>query len=133
MKRLINLTLFLICAGCSPSSLEDYQKEGEALSRKLIQHLEKIETHEELLRAEPVLKKDFEAYATLIIQAKEYQQKHCDELISDLTVDYALSEQLKEQLRRVYAIEGGREIVEKAQQEALVRLDTRLGVRQKSF
>ena len=70
-KHLLYAILFIGSCGCSPSSLEDYQREGEALSRRVIKHLETIETREELLRAEPLLKKDFEAYVALIIQARE--------------------------------------------------------------
>ena len=124
MKKLLFLPfLTLILYGCSPSSLEDFQREGEALSRTVIEHLESIESHEELLRAEPTLKKDFEAYVDLIKQAREYQAMHSDEVVSDASIDFSVSDELKQQLRRIYAIEGGREIIERAQQEALVRLD----------
>ncbi|MBS0653238.1 MAG: hypothetical protein JSR39_06870 [Verrucomicrobia bacterium] len=118
-------TLFLLTAlyGCSPSSSEDFQREGEALSRTLIKHLEAIESQEELLRAEPVLKKDFEAYVDLIQQARAYQLKQADEIVLDASSDFSVSDELKEELRRIFAIEGGREIIERAQQEALVRLD----------
>ncbi len=89
----------------------------------LIKHLEQIESQEELLRAEPVLKKIFDAYVGLINQAREYQLKHTDEVATDGGSDFSISDALKEELRRIFAIEGGREIIERAQQEALVRLD----------
>ena len=57
-----------------------------------------------------------------MIEAKEYQKKHPDELPPESVVHLS-NDQLKDQLRRIYLIEGGREIVERAQQEALVRLD----------
>lgn len=108
---------------CSPSSLEDYQREGEALTRSLIQELQQIETPEQLIKSEQSLKKHFEAYVALMIQAKDYQKKHSEEIAPEMSSDCAVSGQLKEELRRIYAMEGGRELVERAQQEALVRLD----------
>jgi hypothetical protein len=122
-KPIVLLILLTALYGCSPSSLEDFQREGEALSRVLIKHLEPIESQEELLRAEPLLKKDFEAYVDLINQARSYQLKHTDEIATDGGTDFSVSDELKEELRRIFAIEGGREIIERAQQEALVRLD----------
>ncbi len=124
MKKPILLFILLtVLYGCSPSSLDDFQREGEALSRILIKHLESIESQEELLRAEPILKKDFEAYVDLINQARAYQLKHTDEIATDGGSDFSVSDELKKQLRRIFAIEGGREIIERAQQEALERLD----------
>lgn len=123
MKWLLSLVLLGALGGCSPSSSEDFQREGNALSRRLMKHLNSIETYEELLRAEPLLKKSFEAYVDLIIQAREYQKKHPDLVTTEGNGDFSVSEQLKEALRQIYALEGGREIVERAQQEALVRLD----------
>lgn len=123
MKIFFTLLLLAALYGCSPSSSEDFQREGEALSRTLIKHLEAIESQEELLRAEPVLKKDFEAYVDLIQQAREYQLKHADEIVLEASSDFSVSGELKEEMRRIFAIEGGREIIERAQQEALVRLD----------
>jgi hypothetical protein len=38
-------------------------------------------------------------------------------------MDRALSEHLRRELNRIYGIEGGREIIEKCQEEALFRLD----------
>lgn len=115
--------LILGLCSCSPSSMEDYQREGEALTRVLISDLQKIQTQEQLLKSEPLLKKHFESYVTLMIQAREYQQKHREDVVAETSFEHAESDALKAELRRIYAIEGGRESVERTQQEALVRLD----------
>jgi hypothetical protein len=59
----------------------------------------------------------------LIIEAREYQIKHPDEYV--LSAEEApFSEELLFELKRLYThIEGGREIIERAQKEALIRLD----------
>jgi hypothetical protein len=86
--------------------------------------LEKIENRQQLLLAEPQLKKHFEALITLMIEAREFQQKHLDDVaIESPYEEGSVDLQLEEELRRIYSIEGGREVVERAQHEALIRLD----------
>lgn len=115
--------LLLLC-GCSPNSSEDFHREGRERCRALIHDLGKIENREQLLRAEPQLKKHFESLVSLMIDAREFQQKHGDEIESDSIIqENEVDGRLEEELRRIYAIEGGREVIEKVQHEGLVRLD----------
>lgn len=118
-----SLFLSLILASCSPGSLADFQHEGEALSRNLILDLDKIEDREQLLRAEPQLKKHFNALISLMIAARTFQEEHPEDLLIDLDRPKEIEIALQEQLKRIYAIEGGREVIESAQQEAIIRLD----------
>ena len=117
-------TLFAISLlyGCSPSSLEDFHYEGESRCRALIEDLQKIHSREELMRATPVIKNHFEELVTLMIHAREFQENHPDENTPP-AFENTVSSLLEEELRRIYALEGGREIIERTQQEALVRLD----------
>lgn len=110
--------------GCSPNSSEEFHREGRQRCRALIQDLSKIENREQLLRAEPQLKKHFESLVSLMIEAREFQHKHLDEIEGDGTIEEnEVDIRLEEELRRIYAIEGGREVVERVQHEGLVRLD----------
>lgn len=120
MPLVILLLLFLF--GCSPNSSEDFQHEGASLCRALVSDLQHIENREQLLRAEPQLKKRFEDLIDLMIQAREFQQKHLDEGDSVYQEDQ-VDALLEDELRRVYTIEGARELIERTQQEALIRLD----------
>lgn len=110
-------------SGCSPNSLEDFHCEGEARCRVLVKELQKIRSREQLASSAPMLKKHFEDLVLLMIQAREYQETHCEEDSAALVSENEVSTVLEEELRRIYAIEGGREVIERAQQEALVRLD----------
>lgn len=111
-------------SSCSPNSLEEFRYEGESRCKELIETLQKIHNRDELVRAEPLLKKKFEDLVNLMIRAREFQENHPDEEPSlPLSSENIRSAQLEEELRRIYALEGGREIIERAQQEALVRLD----------
>ena len=108
--------------GCSPNSLDDYQKEGQAICRILCKELTAAQTREDLLKAEPILKKKFDELVELMMEAKLYQIKHHDETVLDDQNPF--SEELLYELTRIYSqIEGGREIIERAQKEALFRLD----------
>ena len=116
MKRFL-MALFLLC-GCSPNSSEEFQREGEASCRLLIADLQKIENREQLLLAAPLLKKRFEGLIDLMIEAREFQEKKeaesSEEMFSETSTDLVL----ENELRRIYTIEGGREVIERAQQEA---------------
>lgn len=124
MKIFCFCSFLLVFCSCSPGSLEDYQYEGEAFARSLVKELKKIQTNEDLKGAEPLLKKKFNALVDLMIEAKEFQRKHPqEEEVDVMHYNHPHSEALLEELKRVYLIEGGREMVEKTQREALIRLD----------
>ena len=116
--------VFLLFCGCSPNSSEEFHREGESRCRALVLDLEKIENREQLLRAELQLKRHFESLISLMIEAREFQQKHLDDVEGEGAFEEGSADvRLEEELRRIYAIEGGREVVERTQHEALVRLD----------
>lgn len=118
------LCFLLFLCSCSPNSSTEFRKEGEARCRSLIQDLGKIENREQLLSMELNLKKHFESLVNLMIQAREFQQKHLDDLETENTFEEESADiRLEEELRRIYGIEGGREIIERCQHEALFRLD----------
>ena len=123
LRRVVIFIALTGLLSCSPSSLEDFHYEGEARCRSLAKELQKIENREQLIRFVPVLKRHFEELVTLMIHAREFQEEHSDEEPGILASEKVASHLLEDELRRVYEIEGGREIIERAQQEALVRLD----------
>ena len=110
--------------GCSPGSLSDYRHEGESACRDIIGDLQKIEKREDVARLEPVLKRKFEKLVSVIIEARKFQIKYPEEALAlPIALESDVSDLLKEELQRVYRIEGGQEIVERAQREAMLRLD----------
>lgn len=119
----IYLLALLLLAGCGPNSLDDYHREGEASSRKLVKELRAIHTQEELLDHQPRLKAHFNELVNLVIAARKYQVTHHEECPLLPAEDDAASQDLFVELRRIYAIEGGKETIERAQKEALIRLD----------
>ncbi|HEV3270344.1 MAG TPA: hypothetical protein VGZ69_06855 [Candidatus Rhabdochlamydia sp.] len=110
---------FFILLGCNPSSYEDFQLEGNAHCRRMLNTLKCIQDRQQLVQAQPILRQHFEDLVDLMIAARKFQQGGLDpkELYPSF---YSIA--LKEELKRLYEIEGGREIVEKAQKQAFLRL-----------
>lgn len=110
---------FLILLGCNPSSYEDFQLEGNAHCRRMLNTLKCIQDRQQLVQAQPILRQHFEDLVDLMIAARKFQQGGLDtkELYPSF---YSIA--LKEELKRLYEIEGGREIVERAQKQAFLRL-----------
>lgn len=123
MVRFLFVFMALL-VGCSPTSLEDFHYEGEAQCRALVEMMRNIRSRQELVQAKPKLKKHFEKIVDLMIEAREFQEMHAEELLeTPHPCENKGSALLEEELQRLYAIEGGKEIIENAQQEALIRLD----------
>lgn len=122
MRSLLFLISLLLLGSCAPSSLTDFQKEGEALSKQIAQDLREIDSREELIRAVPLLKKRLNALVDLMIAARKFQSEHPEECLPE-TEEYVASEDLLKELKRIYRIEGGREIIEAVEREPLFRLD----------
>lgn len=124
--------LMVVVAGCSPGSLKDFRLEGESICRDIIDDLQRVETRDDIARLEPVLKRHFEKLVSIIIQAREFQIKYPEEALAfQGPQDAEVSDIMKEELQRIYRIEGGKEIVERAQRESMLRLDAFEKMREK--
>lgn len=118
MKKIV-ICLVLLW-GCSPNSLEDFHHEGQALVKNLIEELKAIQNREQLQKELPGLKSQFEELVDLMIAARKYQESHPEEEIFDYA---SFDDELLEEIKRIYKIEKGKELIEQAQREALLRLD----------
>lgn len=120
MKRAA--VFFLLLAGCAPNSNQDFQHEGQARCRKLTLELKKIETRDQLQKALPLLQKRFEDLVDLMIEARRFQVDHPEEEMEEAASSLT-NEEFADELKRIYRLEGGRDLMEKAEREALIRLD----------
>jgi hypothetical protein len=116
---------FFLLIGCQPTSLEDFQWEGSSHARLLLRDLQKIESRDDLNKIEPFLKKDFHKIVDVIIQARNFQQKNPEAEISFQNINPILNASLRDELKRIYEIEGGRECIERVQREAMLKLDAK--------
>ncbi len=116
----------MLVAGCAPSSSQEFRQEGDALCRSLTKELQKVETRDDLIKITPQLKKRFQQFAQLIMDARAFEKEHAGEAMPEDGGDFLASEALMEEMKRIYAIEGARKIMEDAQREALFALDAYL-------
>jgi len=112
MIRILFILLALV--GCSTPG-ERARHDGEQLVRQLTARLEQIRSREELLQAQPELRKLFLSIAQLAAQADSSSAPAP-------SVDPLLNRRLKEEMIRIYALDGGRQLIEEAQKSALYHL-----------
>ncbi len=125
MKRLclfILLIFSLTC--CNSNSLERHRKEGRRVTERLLKDLQKIRDREDLVTNKGKIKQHFNTLVTVMIQAREHRFHHYLEESNEPSEEEAeVNLALKNELIRICEIEGGREILEKCQEEALNHLD----------
>lgn len=107
--------LLLIFIGCSPSSQEEIRSEGEEVCRLFIQELQKIHNKEEVLKHYASIKKKYSKIASLMAAAMEMNEYEGER---DANRN-KYSNDLYRELARLYEIPGVKEILEKAQAEAI--------------
>lgn len=119
------LCIAAVFCSCSPRSTEEFHREGERLCELLLNDLHRIQTREQLIEEQSRLQKHFQALVALMMEASRFQEDNpypsCDEALLE---PGAFSVALESELQRVYQeIEGGRDSIEKAAHEALIKLD----------
>lgn len=117
MRRALTLIFIALLASCSPKSPKEVRKRGEQVVGHLISQLQAIDSREELLHALPQLRKDFLELADLAVEGHA-----CLEEGPLPPPNAKLNQQLREELVRIYALEGGRQMVEEAERDALNHL-----------
>ncbi len=121
---LLSVLIFAVLS-CSPNSLSDFKKEGEASMLAITKELNAIHTREQLIGISPRLKELFNDIVDTIIEAREYQNSNPTHPSSELSdKNSSLNDHLRAELNRIYqSIEGGREVIETCQKIALNKLD----------
>jgi hypothetical protein len=89
----------------------------------LIAELKQIRSRDDLVEHAPRLQELFNSLVDVIIKAQEFKDKHPEESDLSINKESMESDQLRIELNRVLHMEGGREVIEKAQEAALNRLD----------
>lgn len=114
------LFLFLIFQGCSPTS-ESIKMESRGIVRAIVSELQQIHTREDLLKSSPKLRKQLNRLVESMIKARTLQLQ--SQLNEAQFERQPLCDVLRNELNRVYKLDGGREIIENCQKDALDRLD----------
>jgi len=123
MQKGLLFFLPFILLGCSPSNLEDYHDESRGVMKQIVNELTKIKSKEKLMESSNKLKKLYLEWADNMIQAKEFKDLHPYQEIPELSPkDKQLNLKLEAELQRLRSIEGGWDVLEKCQQDALNKL-----------
>lgn len=109
------LFVFALFSSCSPNCNEEIKKESQKTVFQLIKELNSISSREDLIKKKIILKKYFDKLAVLMIEA--------DKLAGSTNKDdddfSSFSDELKSEMIRIYEIDGGQELIENYQKNAL--------------
>ena len=111
-----------LLASCRGPSPEYYQEKGRRITSELIREVQKIESVDDLIQKGARFKVLYEELVDLIIESRSYQRKHHVTWESE-EEDSILSDELKFELMRIYKLPGAKQLMEKYQLPALIRLD----------
>ena len=117
------ILLSLVFVACSQGSLEDFRSEGQEIVDKITKELRDISTDMQLQEHNTLIKELFEDLVDCAIEARLYQIEHPSESLS-LDFYYTKSDALQLEIKRIYQLPRGREMMEAAQMTALSRLDS---------
>ena len=124
LRFTLSITFFFSFLSCSSNSLEDFSEEGEGVSRALTLELKRIRSRDDLLIYAPKLEQLFDSLVYVIIEAQKYQEAHPDaKAVFYVKKDHSASDELRIELNRILYMEGGREVIEKVQENSLNRLE----------
>jgi len=120
MKKMLYLFLLFLAIGCSPSTAQDCKREAKGVMKSLTVDFREIQTREDLVDKQEQIKQKTEELVTLMIRLKKLQESGAVMLEEE---DHSISDSLMHEMKRIYCIEGGRELIERFQREALLKLD----------
>lgn len=124
LPRILILLIIFLTASCSQKTPEDFQEQTLAISKDLLVEFKKIRTRDDLLLYNVELQYLFTSLADVISRAREFHKNHPDiEFIPAIKSNSHVNDQLFIELNRILHMEGGREIIEKAQEDGLNLLE----------
>ncbi len=109
-------------SSCSSQGPEHFQEKSRNKTMELIRELQKVECLEDIIQKSVCFKGLYLELVDLSIEVQKYQKKH--ETYWELEAeDFTLSDELRFEFVRIYKILGAKELMEKCQMSALLRLD----------
>lgn len=124
MTYLIWTIVLLFATACRAKSPEYFLAQGRSINHELLAEMQAIDDLDGLIEALPRLQRHFGRLVDVMLEAKKWQAKH-KAAWQTTREDQQLSMQLKEELARLYEMPSARALIEKSQETALLRLDSR--------
>lgn len=121
MKQLIPMALYLvIMTGCMPTTHQGFVKRSDSVYQAMIKVLEDVEHPQDFYKLQ-ALKGRYIEIAELLIMAYKLEEKNPQIFNMDI-IEAPHAEKLKNELMRVYLLEGGKDAVELVAREGLILL-----------
>lgn len=111
-----------LLAACHQESLDDFQDQAQPVITQLVTELREIRSRDDLVQHQHALERIFDQLVDVIINAEQFKDSH-PEAVRTFAGDNGLSEELRLELNRILHMEGGRDVLEKAQEKAVTRLE----------
>lgn len=118
--HIVFIFIAILFQSCGLSSSSDYREAGQEKIKKFIVELKKVHSRDQLLDAEKNLVPCYKELIDLFVLAKVFLENNSESdepLLS--SKDRELNENLRFEMIRICRIEGGREILERYQNQAL--------------
>ena len=116
------LPFILLFESCSPTSSQDYQTMIGGEIKRFVQDLRKVKNPQDLQHRKKKLKKHFDSLANMIVEYNQFLDQHPEsESLLGQTLGES-SQKLKEELCRIYELDGGQQIIEEVQTDAYYRM-----------
>src|SRR5262249_39629795 len=109
--RLALLIPLLLVVGCEPS-VRQRQERAQARAEALLEELQAVRRRDQLTVAQPRIERLYTQLAQELVALEQAGG-------AEPQPTSPMSVQLREELQRLYAMEGGRELIETAQEKAL--------------
>lgn len=116
------LFIFFLFVSCSTRDTVHFQEKSRHKKEELISELQAIDSLEDIIQRADRFKTLYLELTHLSIEIQKYQKKHSTEWELEAE-DVALSDELRFEFMRIYKILGAKELMEKYQMPAVVRLD----------
>lgn len=120
MRKVLYTILLFLITGCGPSNIQECKCEAKGIMKSLSSDLRDVQTREDLIEKGALIEQKSQSLVSLIIRIKKLQEKKGN---SSQEEDLSASDGLLAEMKRVYLIEGCRELMESFQREALLELD----------
>ena len=100
--------------------------QGQQIKLELLSELQSVDDIETLLKVSPKLQRLFGQLVDVMIEAKKWQNTHKVTAWQMSDDERLTSQQITQELARIYKIPSAQLLIEKTQELALLKLDTAL-------
>ncbi len=114
--------IFLCFFSCAPSGTEEFQIQGEVILKKLVAELSEVKNGKDLAVRKKKIKKQLADLTDILMASGRFAEKHPDSFDTRREELEETVFALRCELFRIYALDGGREMMEELQKDSFLKL-----------